>query len=277
MKTWRAKQYRLKIGHRTLVVTLRRFRTKPSNRSKLFRQLVLPVPVASIKEVALRLVTSKRRRRQSLSGRSRRLLRQTAPYYISVLGIAGSLFFGQQVTEAHSIAAPKTFNIPAVSVVEKPAAPVIKPLPASVPINISIPAVNIDYPIMPVGQAADGSIQMPPILEWITGWYKYSPTPGQIGPAVIVGHVDNYENISVFWRLRYVVPGDDIYITRADGSIAHFKVTSLQQVAQDNFPTQAIYGNISYPGLRLITCGGTFSTATESYNQNTVVFASLVE
>jgi sortase (surface protein transpeptidase) len=277
MKAWRARYYLLSLGRtRKLVITVRRFQTAKVNRSKAFRQLVLPCQIGSVKEVALRIDTHRRKRRTAArtnpSNHWRRVM-ASAPFSVLLLGIAGSAFFGQQVFRSHSVIPPKTFTSASVT---KPTTPTVQPLTASIPITLSIPAVNINAPITPVGQAANGSIQMPPILDWETGWYKYSPTPGQLGPAVIVGHVDNYESIWVFWRLRYVQPGDDIYITRQDGTTVHFKVTALKQFSQADFPTQQVYGNINYPGLRLITCGGTFSNSTEEYNENTVVYASMV-
>jgi sortase (surface protein transpeptidase) len=278
IRPWRAKQYRLVISRRrTLLITLRRFQTAKSNRSQSFRQLVLPCHLGALKEVVLRVKTYKRPRHTPAISGSWLRFKTSAPFSLMLLGIAGSIFFGQQIINQRRIEPPKTFTTSALVVSKKPTVPTIASLPASVPTNISIPAVNINASVMPVGQASDGTIQMPPILDWTTGWYKYSPTPGQIGPSVIVGHVDNYKSIWVFWRLRYVQPGNDIYITRADGTTVHFKVTALKQFAQAAFPTAEVYGNINYPGLRLITCGGTFSHATGSYNQNTVVFATMVE
>jgi sortase (surface protein transpeptidase) len=279
MKTWRAKQYRIALGSRRVVfITLRRFRVNKASRSQAYRQLVLNTRFSTVKQIALRLQTYKRPRGRSWTAIGLSRLKTSAPLSLLLLGIIGSTFFGKQILVPRRLEPIKTFSATSLVASKKVInlTPTIKPLPASVPTAISIPAVNIDANIMTVGQASDGSIQMPPILDWITGWYKYSPTPGQIGPAVIVGHVDNYKNISVFWRLRYLQPGDDIYITRADGSTVHFKVTELEQFDQASFPTAEVYGNINYPGLRLITCGGTFSTATESYNQNTVVFATMV-
>ncbi len=191
-----------------------------------------------------------------------------------ILGVAGIIFFSQHVNTLHSVDLPK--SVSSGSVAPVPSAPSIKPLPYSVPTHISIPSQYIDASVTPVGQAPDGSIQMPPILDWTTGWYEYSPTPGQIGPAIIVGHVDTYKSIWVFWRLRYLGPGDMIYVTRADGSTADFQVTAIKQFSQAAFPASEVYGNINYPGLRLITCGGTFSTQTGNYNENTVVYAKMV-
>ena len=55
-----------------------------------------------------------------------------------------------------------------------------------------------------------------------------------------------------------------------------FKVSDVKQFPRDSFPTQEIYGNIDYAGVRLITCGGVFNRQTHQYSHNTVVYASLV-
>ncbi|HUC87696.1 MAG TPA: class F sortase [Candidatus Binatia bacterium] len=275
--SWRAKNYRYKISRRrVLSLTLRRFKTAKTNRSQTYRQLIISCEIGPIREIALRLQKYKRPKRPALALIGLSLARANAPVPLLLVGLAGAIFFGQQAL-TRSTPSPKTFNIATKKLAEDiPAPKVIKPLPASVPTNISIPAVDINVGLMSVGQAADGTIKMPPILDWIAGWYKDGPTPGQVGPAIIVGHVDNYESIWVFWRLRYVQPGDDIFVTRSDGSTAHFKITALEQYGQNSFPTSIVYGNTNYPALRIITCGGTFSSVTESYNENTVVFATLV-
>jgi LPXTG-site transpeptidase (sortase) family protein len=189
-----------------------------------------------------------------------------------VVGVSGISFFGVQIAQGHKLEPLKTY-----SAKPAPAATAIQPLPRSVPVHITVPSVGIDVPVMTVGRDAQGSIEMPPLFDWTTGWYKYSPTPGEVGPSVIVGHVDTYKGISVFWRLRDIKQGDIINIKRADGRTVKFKVTALKQFSQSNFPTQEVYGNIKYPGLRLITCGGSFDKQTESYTQNTVVYAFMVK
>jgi sortase (surface protein transpeptidase) len=275
MTQWRARYYYVSLGRsRRLFITVRRFRTSKVRRAYSFKQWVLPCRIGRVREVSLKIQTLRRRAERTHSVVSWQRVSAYAPFTLLLIGIAGSVFFGQQLLANHTIQPPKTFNWVNTSLTKTSTG--VQPLAASLPTNLSIPAVNINAPIAPVGQAANGTIQMPPILSWETGWYKYSPTPGQLGPAIIVGHVDNYESIWVFWRLRYAQPGDDIYISRQDGTTVHFKVTALKEFSQSNFPTQQVYGNINYPGLRLITCGGTFSTSSEEYNQNTVVYAAMV-
>ncbi|MGH7237529.1 MAG: class F sortase, partial [Candidatus Saccharimonadales bacterium] len=270
MKPWRAKQYRINLSRtRKLVITARRFKTAKANRSKSFRQMVIPISSASgsVKEIAFRLETTSRKKVKAVSVWR---LKTAMPFVLILAGLAGVGVFGSQIVYGKQLEPAKTFSTKPAPDVNK----TIESLPRSLPTHIAIPSVNIDADIISVGQNSSGGIQMPPILAAHTaGWYEYSPTPGQIGPSVIVGHVDNYQTISVFWRLRYVKPGDIITVNRADGSAVKFKVTALKQFSQANFPTQQVYGNINYPGLRLITCGGIFDHQTGEYDQNTVVYA----
>jgi sortase (surface protein transpeptidase) len=107
-------------------------------------------------------------------------------------------------------------------------------------------------------------------------WYKNSVTPGQIGTAVIEGHVDSEVGPAVFFRLGALHPGDHIDVALADGMTAVFRVTGVREYAKIDFPTEMIYGHTNYASLRLVTCGGTFDKATGHYLSSVVVFASLV-
>jgi uncharacterized protein (DUF2461 family) len=80
----------------------------------------------------------------------------------------------------------------------------------------------------------------------------------------------------VFFKLHDVLPGDQITVTRADSSKPVFRVTRVEQFGKDKFPTNLVYGNIDHAGLRLITCGGSFNSATGHYEDDLVVFADLV-
>ena len=123
-------------------------------------------------------------------------------------------------------------------------------------------------------QNPDKTIEVPPFHENITGWYKNGPTPGELGPAIILGHVDSTRGPSVFWDLNKVNPGDEIVIEREDGQKVKYNVDRLERFDQNSFPTEEVYGNINNVGLRLITCGGTFNKEIDRYSHNTVVFAS---
>jgi sortase (surface protein transpeptidase) len=110
----------------------------------------------------------------------------------------------------------------------------------------------------------------------VAGWYTGSPRPGQVGSAIIAGHIDSSRGPGVFFRLRLLRPGDRVYVRHADGTLAVFRVYAEHSYAKDRFPTQQVYGPAPDPELRLITCGGTFDPATGSYLSNVVVYAAQI-
>jgi sortase (surface protein transpeptidase) len=260
-----------------LVIRLRKFRTSPSRDSKRYRQLIIEVNDSQVREIALALIKrSKSKRQRNIATTPifyRARVRAAAAAFLVIAGLGSAVFFGTNLQK------PVNFNITASHTAKVLAAPTAsgKVMPKSLPVHLRIPKIGVDTDLSQVGLQANGAMEMP----WDIGtaaWYKYSPTPGELGPSVIVGHLDgaNFANMTgVFYRLRELAPGDQFTVTRTDGTNATFKVLSLKQVPQNNFPTQDIYGNINYAGIRLITCGGTFDTNTNHYTDNTVVFGAL--
>ncbi|MDN3025186.1 class F sortase [Streptomyces sp. S.PB5] len=144
----------------------------------------------------------------------------------------------------------------------------------SVPVRLRIPDIGVDTPVMRLGLAADGTVEVPPITAHDrAGWYEHSPTPGQTGPSVILGHVrvGSYGD-GVFRRLGELRRGDRIEARLENGGTAAFAVTEVRTVAKADFPAGAVYGNVDRPELRLITCGGPRSGA--GYRDNVIVFAA---
>lgn len=152
------------------------------------------------------------------------------------------------------------------------------PLPRAEPVRLDIPAIGVSSAVVPVGLRPDGTVQVPPLgAHSPVGWYRYLATPGETGPAVLLGHVDSArDGPAVFYRLGALRPGAPISVTRADGSTATFAVASVVRYPKTAFPSTAVYGPTGRPALRLITCGGDFDRATGSYRDDVVVFADLV-
>ena len=147
-------------------------------------------------------------------------------------------------------------------------------LARSVPVRLQIAAIGVDTALMNLGLKADGTMEVPP-RGFPAGWYTGAPTPGELGPAIIAGHVD-MNGPGVFYDLRKVKPGSRVTVTRKDGSTPVFRVTRVQQFPKDQFPTKAVYGDIDHAGLRLITCGGPFNRQSGHYEDNVVAFADLL-
>ncbi len=149
---------------------------------------------------------------------------------------------------------------------------------ASTPLSVTIPAIKVKSTLLQLGRTAAGALEVPPPGPTYNsaGWYKYSPTPGALGPAVIAGHVDSAaDGPSVFYRLGALQRGDTVDVARADGSVAIFTITDVSRYHKTAFPTQLVYGNTNRADLRLITCGGSFDSNTGHYTDDVIVFASL--
>lgn len=144
----------------------------------------------------------------------------------------------------------------------------------SAPETLHIPKLGLSAPIGSLGLNADGSVQVPSnTVE--TGWFRLGPTPGQIGSAVILGHVDSTQGPGVFFQLRTLAPGDQVNVDLTDGMTARFTVNSVAQYTKAQFPAQRVYGSHGSSALQLVTCGGAFDHQTGSYLSNVVVYTSL--
>jgi sortase (surface protein transpeptidase) len=144
-----------------------------------------------------------------------------------------------------------------------------------VPVRIEIPRIKVASPLDRLGRAADRTVEVP--VRWErAGWYDEGTRPGDPGSAVILGHVDSREDgPAVFFRLRELRRGDEIVVTRADGSRARFAVDRTEQFPKSRFPTDAVYYPTLTPALRLVTCGGSFDATAGHYRSNVIVFATL--
>jgi hypothetical protein len=162
----------------------------------------------------------------------------------------------------------KTIPVPAVAIGEVG-------LVRSTPVFLDIPTLNVALGLGKLGLNADGTVQVPTNTT-TAGWYEYGPTPGQIGSAVILGHVDSYVGPGIFFDLRELKAGDRIIVRLADHATVRFEVLSVAEFSKTNFPSQRVYGSHGYSALQLVTCGGVFDEATGHYESNIVVFAARV-
>lgn len=149
-------------------------------------------------------------------------------------------------------------------------------MPPSEPAEVRIPRIGVISSLVPLGLNADETVEVPPVEQPMqAGWYRFARTPGEAGPAVLLGHVDGKRQPGIFFRLKELVAGDEVEVSRKDGTTARFRVRRTEQVAKDSFPTEAVYGDTADAELRLITCGGSFDQAAHSYRDNVIVHATL--
>jgi sortase (surface protein transpeptidase) len=143
------------------------------------------------------------------------------------------------------------------------------------PVTLTIPVLGIHTVVGTLGLQPDHQVMVPTSTH-VVGWYDDGPTPGQVGSAVILGHVDSYLGPGTFFYLKNMKAGNSIVVTLTDGATAHFVVTNVVQYAKAAFPDQLVYGSHGVSSLQLVTCGGTFDHATGHYESNIVVFSRLV-
>lgn len=144
------------------------------------------------------------------------------------------------------------------------------------PATLIIPSIGVRTRLIRLGVTASGALQVPASTA-VAGWYTFSPRPGAIGSSIIAGHIDSRLGPGIFYHLRLLRPGKRIFVRRADGSLAIFRVTAKHMYLKSQFPTEDVYGPAPTPQLRLITCGGTFDPATGHYLSNVIVFATLIK
>jgi len=146
-----------------------------------------------------------------------------------------------------------------------------EPAVTGAPTRLRVASVGIDTALETLHLGADGEL-MPPEGYKRAGWYADGTAPGDIGPAVLAGHVDSQSGPAVFYRLREVDTGDRIEVTRG-GRTVTFTVTATAWYPKAAFPTDRVYGPTPDRQLRLITCGGVFDRGLRSYRDNLVVYA----
>lgn len=152
------------------------------------------------------------------------------------------------------------------------AAPAIQAVPA----HLVIPNAKVEASIIKVGVTPKGNLDVPNNYKEV-GWYKSGVVPGQMGSAVIDGHVDNGgATPGPFKHLKDLKAGDDIYVTMNDGSILHYAVANSDVYLTSKFPSTKIFTQSDNKYLKIITCHGTFVPRLNTYDQRLVVTAVLV-
>jgi LPXTG-site transpeptidase (sortase) family protein len=185
---------------------------------------------------------------------------------VAVVSLAGTLSSSvpKVVVLSHTASMPKLAK-------SKPALTIAR----SRPLTLIIPALTIDTVVGTLGLQADHQVMVPTNTH-IVGWYDDGPTPGEIGSAVILGHVDSFAGPGTFFYLKNLKAGDSITVKLADGVITHFAVTKVVEYSKSAFPDKLVYGSHGTRSLQLVTCGGTFDHETGHYESNIVVFSRLM-
>ena len=143
--------------------------------------------------------------------------------------------------------------------------------------RLVIPDAEIDAPIVVKG-VDNAGVMIAPDKAYDVAWYDFSAHPGFGGNAVFAAHVD-YVNVgpAVFWNLKDLEPGDIIDIRLNDGTVYRYAVNFKQQYDSATAPVNEIVGATPKESVTLITCSGTFNSATHQYDKRLVVRAERIQ
>jgi hypothetical protein len=141
-----------------------------------------------------------------------------------------------------------------------------------IPISIQIPVAQIDAQVETI-EIVDGVMQNP-TGPWVVSWYKETAKLGEVGNAVMAGHLDYWDvGPAVFYNITLLTKDDTIDLTGEDGEVYTYAVDWLRNYDTANAPIQEIVGPTEDENLTLITCGGPFDYENGVYLQRTVVRA----
>lgn len=144
------------------------------------------------------------------------------------------------------------------------------------PVRLEIGSLRVDAPVDPYGVARNGEMDVPGNTRDVA-WYRYGPSPGEPGSAVLAAHVDLGGRKGVFYGLGSLEPGDLVTVVYDDDSRRDFRVEARAEYTKEELPTAAIFSREGDPVLTLITCGGGFNPSLRTYDSNVVVYAVPVD
>ncbi|QCX27894.1 class F sortase [Nocardioides jishulii] len=144
------------------------------------------------------------------------------------------------------------------------------------PVSISIAAIDVASDLVRLGLQSDRTVQVPEDADK-AGWYELGAAPGQVGSAVILGHVDSSDGPAVFHRLGELAPGARIRVRMGTGDDEVFAVSRVETVRNADFPAAEVYASHGRPTLTLVTCGGEYDRARGGYQSNVIVYSERVE
>ncbi len=165
---------------------------------------------------------------------------------------------------------------------EVPDIPIAGTDPAAVtqqiaPVQVRVPAVDIDVQVIPVGVRTDGLMELPERVD-TAGWYRYGPDPSSpVGTTVISAHVDSLKyGVGPFSKLKTLSAGAEILVADANGVEHRYQLTSVENVLKAEIPLDRVFDRGGPEQLVLITCGGQFDTTSRTYSDNVLVTATPV-
>jgi sortase A len=143
------------------------------------------------------------------------------------------------------------------------------------PARLIIPSLAIDASVQYLGINTLGNMMAPSNFTDV-GWYKYGPAPGNVGSAVVDGHVDNGLGLAgVFKNIDTLKVGDALEVRTVNGSLLHFTIYNVELYPYKSVPADLLFNKNDGAYLNLITCDGAWVAGQDTYDHRLVIFSRL--
>jgi sortase (surface protein transpeptidase) len=196
------------------------------------------------------------------------------PLYLITLALILALD-GCSLTPTPGSGALHSSSPPATSTPSIVTPAIVPSRPKPIPVRLLIPHIGLNASVESLGILPNGDLARNPWED--VGWYDAGPLPGQRGSAVIDGHLDRPGGYpAIFWRLRDLQVGNNVWVITANGTRLHFRVTRIAFYLPQEAPIQDIFGNTGGKYLNLITCAGDWIPSEHQTTLRLVVYTTLV-
>lgn len=151
---------------------------------------------------------------------------------------------------------------------------------SGLPVHLSIPKLNVDAKVQYNGLTQAGVMEIPNNIVDV-GWFTGSAQPGEIGTAVMTGHVAQIRGgvltkPGVFMNLRDLRAGDRLSVMNDRGESFTFAVRESRLYDPNSDATTVFVSADGGAHLNIITCEGTWHPDRLSYSERLVVFTDAV-
>ncbi len=158
----------------------------------------------------------------------------------------------------------------------KPAIAVEAPAKPSIPVELAIESIGVIAPVTSVGIL--GKSMAVPTNDIDVGWYNLGVRPGDVGSAVLAGHVNWYGGQdAVFTNLHLVQIGDTIIVRDDQGRYHYFMVRDIKRYPIHADASEVFNSDDGLAHLNLVTCDGPWNSLIKTHEMRLVVFADKVE
>jgi hypothetical protein len=139
--------------------------------------------------------------------------------------------------------------------------------------SVTIPKLHETSTLQALGLNPDHTPQVPTLANPMqAGIYTHGPMPGQVGPAVVLAHVNAHGQPGFGAGFHSLAAGDEVDFTTPSGPVS-YKVTQVLVIPKAQYPTARVFSDTKGAEIRLETCGpGDLDYTGRNYLNQTIVF-----